>query len=243
MGSICATNSLCVATPIPTTSASTSSPKGCATSQFSCAVSQGGGCCRNGATCASSSTTLLCVGGTTSTVSSLRTGTNSLSTNIAIDTRKGSLSTGAEVGIGIVLVLGILIALSSLLYWCLSRRRGRSTLLTTATGPQYGGTETIQEEPSGTRQGQHAAYFEVASPEGHSGQYNETGTALEDGLSPSADRGVPVTPQGPEDITSPVEIGAGSATASALEGKPHVPVVPARWTKGVESVDERVELE
>ncbi len=123
------------------------------------------------------------------------------------------LSTGAKAGVavGVVFAAGLIIGVVT--WMCLRRRPLRSEAATSRrSAPIVGGgrramTETTSDVASraGPLRGVAQDYF---GPNATAGPYTDMAQAeaTSVGTSPGVDRGVPLEPHGPNDITVPVEI-------------------------------------
>ncbi|KAI1360208.1 hypothetical protein F5Y08DRAFT_54083 [Xylaria arbuscula] len=122
-GRKCAATSLCIANLAQSTGGATTTeagiPAGCtATSQFSCAASEGGGCCNTGSVCTSQ-----IVGAATSNV---------CAPDPAFSSSAG-LSSGAKAGIGVGVAVGAALVIGAVTWLCIRRRRRPGTTGTNAS--------------------------------------------------------------------------------------------------------------
>ncbi|KAH7350991.1 hypothetical protein BKA65DRAFT_549972 [Rhexocercosporidium sp. MPI-PUGE-AT-0058] len=201
-GSVCASGNQCISTATPSPSAIVSQiPSGCTTSQIACPTSIGGGCCDVGLACTVVDNTNYCAA---STGMATRTGVNGILAT-AVPKSSGGLSTGAKAGIGAGVAVLACVAVGIFLWFCLAhRRRSRSDQSVTASGPEMSqGSEAGLKRPSHGRQA--SDYF---GPTAAPGPFTEGATSPTSPISrsPGGIRGVPMNPQSPGDITTPVEI-------------------------------------
>jgi len=236
-GSLCATGGNCVSTAQPTTSNAVVSeiPVGCTTSQIACPTSIGGGCCNVGQSCTVLDNTNYCTGASGSS-SAVRTGLNGvLASAVPNNSGTSGLSTGTKAGIGAGVALLCCLVIGGLLWFCVVHRR-RARLSEPASAPdtsEKSGTRGSKSRPSGTHQG--SDYF---VPTAASGPYTENHASS--GISPGFNRGVPVTPQNPSDITAPVEIDSREHSNVASPGEGGQPMM--EYLKMPETTEYRVEL-
>ncbi|KAF7946925.1 uncharacterized protein EAE97_004174 [Botrytis byssoidea] len=200
-------------------------PSGCTTNQFACASYMGGGCCDNGFGCAVLSGTNYCAA-TTGTGSAIRTGSNGILATGVSDSNatssKHGLSTGAKAGIGVGVALLVLVCIGACIYFFTIHRR-RALQSKSSSHPNADIPPAAMSQISGSRLSQKSEskagskisrrpgasphvrqasdYFGTTAP---SGPFTESV-----GTSPGfgSQRGVPATPQSPNDIAAPVEIG------------------------------------
>ncbi|KAH8808037.1 hypothetical protein F5884DRAFT_352049 [Xylogone sp. PMI_703] len=217
-GSVCGSNSACIPTATSSTSALVQEiVPGCTTAQISCAASLGGGCCNDGLVCTIVDATYYCAspsGGE----QAVRTGAD----GSMWDDNKGSsgLSTGAKAGIGVGVAIGVCLFLAAMLWFFMVRRR-RAQVLKAAS------SKGATSEVSGSKVSRPAArqtdYF---GPHPVVGPYTEDPNSPGPS-SPGYDRGVPISPQGPGDITGAVEIDSrGLATNNSISPLSSHPVSP-----------------
>ncbi|KAM3076245.1 hypothetical protein ACMFMG_006247 [Clarireedia jacksonii] len=212
------------------------------TNLYRCPLSLGGGCCSLSATCITSS----CYYPPTSTAAAMetssasRTGTGVGATGSADDegdddddgTKKG-LSTGAKAGIGIGVAGGVLLLLGlGIWYVKLHRRRAAENqryLDEMAENSTIAHSHSVAESKRPSAGGKGGSdYFSQGKRK--MGPYEEgTGTGMVDmgvgmssegrmhGQGQSRERGVPLTPQSPNDIVVPVEIDS-TGTSPGWEG-------------------------
>ena len=167
--------------------------EGCTTSQFKCADGQG--CCDNWQHCTQVSGTGYCAAG------------NPTDTTISVvDAPSGDsgLSDGAKAGIGIGAVVGTSLIVGIAAWLCISRRRqSRRTVSERSLPPINDGmTDITSVSRNRPRRGLTQDYF---GPDAVPGPFTET-VGSESATTPGARRAVPTSPQGPADITAPVEI-------------------------------------
>ncbi|KAI9758711.1 MAG: hypothetical protein M4579_002886 [Chaenotheca gracillima] len=213
------------------------SPTGCSTGSSSCAAAQGGGCCPNGMACTITANTPYCAGlnGPTATQSrggqtvAIKSGASGAPTGTGLTPTQlpnGGLSSGAKAGIGVGVVLGVLLVLG-LIAWFILRRRRKARLQQQQLDHRLGAGVATQGDPPLASQ--------VSSPGGGSVRadyfsqpgtqatpaitFNEAAQAsgLTTFINPSR-TAVPLTPQSPGDIVTPVEI-AESYQPKSLAGK------------------------
>jgi hypothetical protein len=145
--------------------------------------------------CASASTSAMRTG-PDGILASGTSGTNSTSSS--------GLSTGAKAGIGAGVALGACVVVGGLLWFCVVHRRhakaksqGESSVPALS---QVSGSNANTSRPS--QGGRFAADYFTAKP----GPFTEDATSP--GRSPRANRGVPLSPDSPNDIATAVEIGS-----------------------------------
>ncbi|KAI9719230.1 MAG: hypothetical protein M1812_003560 [Candelaria pacifica] len=258
---------VCISTINPATVNTVSAtPTGCLSGQFTCPADSGGGCCGNGQTCTALASKLYCVGGgggtgaretggaapTTGTASVAKS--TSASTN---DSGGGGLSSGAKAGIGVGVSLGVIL-IAGLLAWFIlgQRRRGheatasdsRPPMSSVSSGYGHGNAPTQASPPNSSG----ADYFSTSPQHGQYSHSQAAGAAgmgayTPGGYTPSGRGAVPVSPQGPNDIATPVEI-AESAVPSPGEsgmGSPTrgVATTTGDWKPPPENTRDRMELE
>jgi hypothetical protein len=136
------------------------------------------------------------------TGTAIRTGPDGiLASNVSQSSSGGGLSSGAKVGIGAGVAVVVLIVLGGLLGFCMAQRRRAK--LREADGsdsvPAMSQDGSKVTRPSAGRQA--SDYF---GPTAADGPFS--GDHLVSPISPGINRGVPLTPQNPGDITVPVEI-------------------------------------
>ncbi|PQE06939.1 transcription factor C2H2 protein [Rutstroemia sp. NJR-2017a WRK4] len=245
-GGCCALTASCVtgscAVPLSTSTTPpplvTAVPSGCNTSQIACASSLGGGCCGIGYRCAVLSGENYCTAAT-GTRSASRTGMGVIATGGAAsegdnddddgdDGKSKGLSTGAKAGIGVG-IAGAVLLLLGLGIWCVKLHRRRAAQKqreldemaensTTAHSHSVAGSK---RPSAGGRGG--SDYF--SQKQRKMGPYEDdvgpgNGMGMEGhghGHAHSRERGVPLTPQSPNDIVVPVEIGSAE-TSPGWEG-------------------------
>ncbi|ESZ92325.1 hypothetical protein SBOR_7274 [Sclerotinia borealis F-4128] len=202
-------------------------PSGCTTNQFACATFLGGGCCDVGFGCTVLSGTKYCAA-TTGSASAVRTGSNGImATDTANSTSSNhSLSTGAKAGIGVGVSIFALASIGACIFFITIHRR-RSLSSKTSSHPDADADADADQEnlpaaamsqvsgskadsKSGKRptgfQRQESDYFGATAARG---PFTEELTSAVTSPGFDSNRGVPVTPQSPNDIAAPVEIGGG----------------------------------
>ncbi|KAH7148641.1 hypothetical protein EDB81DRAFT_933041 [Dactylonectria macrodidyma] len=204
--------------------------EGCTTSQHRCA--DGNGCCNDWQHCTEVSSTGYCAAGNPSA---------SISVVPNPDDGDAGLSNGAKAGIGVGAVLGTSIIVGALTWLCISKRRQRQRTLSHQSAGLDGSGGGQESAPgidamtdiSGTdhsrvRQGLTQDYF---GPDAVHGPFTEMVTSAS--TSPGNARAVPTQPQGPGDITAPVEIDStvkeatpGNGFLSPTTPMTHSSVVP-----------------
>ncbi|KAI9643873.1 hypothetical protein NHQ30_007224 [Ciborinia camelliae] len=218
-------------------------PSGCTTNQIACASSLGGGCCDVGSGCTVLSGTNYCAA-TTGSSSVIRTGSHGVLATGSSHSPSShhGLSTGAKAGIAVGVSVIVLASLASFLYIFIRRRRtlsasqgnssshpdrdmplglGMSQISSpgsrTATS-KTGSQGSKRPSPNsgmanGYRNG--SDYFGATA---QSGPFTEESGSV--GTSPglASSRGVPATPQSPNDIAAPVEIGGEGEGGGWSEG-------------------------
>jgi len=227
--SSCVSGGMCATITSSTTSGVVVPSGSCTTSQTACATGLGGGCCDIGSSCLVLSNTNYCQA-TTGTNSALATRTGPAgiyATSPAPSSGASGLSTAAKAGIGAGVSIGACLALGGLIWFCVSyrRRKLRSQKSSSGRSPSGGGrpshaapmsqasgtvTSKNSKRPSNGRQGS-SDYF---GPAAQSGPYTDVTSPA---TSPGS-RGVPATPQSPNDIQVPVEIDSRGASATATPG-------------------------
>jgi hypothetical protein len=204
-GYACESGNSCSATAAATTSNAvivSEAPSGCTTSQIACPSTMGGGCCGVGLSCTVVDNTNYCASASTS---AMRTGPDGILASGVTESQKSSgLSTGAKAGIGAGVALGACMIIGGLLWFCVVHRRharaARSQHESSAPAlSQVSGSKSEGSRPSAGRK-LTQDYF---GPAASAGPFTNT---LSQGTSPGADRGVPLSPDSPGDIASPVEI-------------------------------------
>ncbi|KAI9825671.1 MAG: hypothetical protein M1832_001015 [Thelocarpon impressellum] len=228
VGSACLSGNSCSST-INTATVNTvsASPTGCTTGQFSCPASAGGGCCNEGQSCTTLATNLFCAGGSgaSSTGRATRAGGSAgpTATGPAPASTDQGLSSGAKAGIGVGVTLGVLVLAGLVAWFVVARRRhARAQSEKPAQAAPGGGMSDVSSPGGGGSTG--ADYFgphPTPGPftEGHSAVASASGMApAYSPYSPGAGGGregaVPLTPQSPGDITTPVEIAEGGSPGS-----------------------------
>lgn len=237
VNSVCLFGNSCSKTINPATvNTVTPSPTGCTSNQFSCPASVGGGCCISGQTCTAVGTQLLCVANGGSTTARPTTGGGG-----ALDTRTGSalsnaggllptaptspspaatpksgLSSGAKAGIGVGIPLAVLSTLILLFFLIRRRRLRRQHLKNKAHSPPIRSTTAVNHSSASTPgthpQGPSSTDYIGALPQ--PGPFTSTAQAM--GMHDASNRGaVPLSPQSPGDITTPVEMAESQATSPA----------------------------
>ncbi|KAH8671131.1 hypothetical protein BX600DRAFT_434257 [Xylariales sp. PMI_506] len=195
---------------------------GCsATNDFPCSV--GGGCCATGQTCTSTSDSFYCAG-TASPPGGLNVTTSG----------GGGLSQGAKAGIGVGVAGAAAIVIGGLTWFCLRQRRdarsraqdpsaydrtqtGHTPTPGAGTGGGGGGVGAMSEVSGPSRGGAHHVHqsglaYDYFGPAAVPGPYTQV-----EGHTPDAlEHGVPVRPQGPDDIIAPVEIDSGLRKPDAV---------------------------
>ncbi|RFU33315.1 hypothetical protein B7463_g2984, partial [Scytalidium lignicola] len=204
-GSMCGSNKQCISTAASTST--TLVPEivpGCSASQISCALSLGGGCCNDGLVCTVVDGTNYCASASGG-ASAVRTGPEGImASGTSSSGGSSGLSTGAKAGIGAGVGIGGCVLLAALLWFFMVHRK-RARL-----AGQGGSSKGPTSEASGSKVSrsrmlpvrQTTDYF---GPNAMVGPYTENSTSV-DPSSPGYSRGVPVSPQGPGDITGAVEI-------------------------------------
>ncbi|KAE8452764.1 hypothetical protein EG329_013036 [Mollisiaceae sp. DMI_Dod_QoI] len=193
----CAANSQCLPTATSSSNAvTTGASNACPTSQSACANSLGGGCCSVGQACTVVDNTNYCA---SNTALATRTGPHGILATASSPSSSSGLSTGAKAGIGAGVAVGALVVLSAFLWFCLGQRRRARQAASVPAMSQ--GSESGTKQPSAGQQG--SDYFGPPATVGPFTEHHAT--------SPGADRGVPVSPQSPGDITVPVEIGSNDS--------------------------------
>ncbi|KAI9842554.1 MAG: hypothetical protein M1837_007067 [Sclerophora amabilis] len=227
-GSSCLPDKRCQSTVDPATVNTVSpSPTGCTTGQFSCPASVGGGCCENGMACTAIATKLYCAsanGGPSSVRSSFlatdvaatgaTTGAGPPSTTSEAPTplsNEGGLSRGAKAGVGVGVAIGALAIIGSIVWFIIGRRRKARVVQQYQQQQQSGtGVKSPTAPPQSQTSSPGAAsggmdYF-TQSGRSEPSTYREAARASGmTALSPSR-TAVPLTPQSPGDIVTPVEI-------------------------------------
>ena len=221
VGSACLSGNSCSST-INTATVNTvsASPTGCTTGQFSCQPGAGGGCCNIGQTCTAIASQLLCVSGssTSTNTAGLPTATGPTSPSGGSN---GGLSSGAKAGIGVGVTLAALLIFGGLIAWfVVARRRRQRELAAKEQTPADGGAEMSNVSSPGA--GSTGPDYFGAQPQ--PGPYTLNHAASASGMASygpysASQRGaVPISPQSPRDITTPVEIaGSGAASPGSAE--------------------------
>ncbi|KAI9797201.1 MAG: hypothetical protein M1833_005610 [Piccolia ochrophora] len=219
VGSICLEGRSCSPTVNPSTVNTvtpSTSPTGCTADQFSCPASIGGGCCDNGQACTNVGQKLYCAGGGIAS-NTARTGNDDAfptATEISSTSSSEGLSVGARAGVGVGVALVCVALLVSLVFFILSRRRKRRSLerTTSSSSRHLGQDDTAHGSPAPAAMTQ-PDYF---GPSARPGPFTYSDAADRSGLTPlSPARGaVPLNPQSPGDITTPVEIAESEGQRS-----------------------------
>jgi hypothetical protein len=135
--------------------------------------------------------------------SAMRTGPDGiLASGVSKSTKNSGMSTGAKAGIGAGVALGACLVVGALLWFCIvHRRRERAKSQHESSAPALSQVSESKGGSSRPSPGKRLAsdYF-GAQP----GPFTESPNSP--GSSPGANRGVPLSPQNPGDITAPVEI-------------------------------------
>ncbi|KAI9706052.1 MAG: hypothetical protein M1836_005458 [Candelina mexicana] len=257
---------LCIST-INTATVNTVSatPTGCISGQFSCPANVGGGCCGNGQTCTALASKLYCAGGGGSTTAretggaALTSGTASvaISTSSSTSETGSGLSSGAKAGIGVGVTLGVILIVGLLAWFILSRRRRHREATASASGPPMSSVSSGfgPGNPVGHASPPNSTgpdYFSIPPQHGH-GPYSHSqaagaagmGAYTPGGYTPGGRGAVPVSPQGPNDIATPVEIAESAVTSPGESGmgSPVRGVTAEDWKPPPESTKDRMELE
>ncbi|KAI9778936.1 MAG: hypothetical protein M1835_004802 [Candelina submexicana] len=240
-------------------------PTGCISGQFSCPANVGGGCCGNGQTCTALASKLYCAGGGGSTTAretggaALTSGTASvaISTSSSTSETGRGLSSGAKAGIGVGVTLGVILILGLLAWFILGRRRRHREAIASASGPPMSSVSSGfgPGNPVGHASPPNSTgpdYFSIPRQHGH-GPYSHSqaagaagmGAYTPGGYTPGGRGAVPVSPQGPNDIATPVEIAESAVTSPGESGmgSPVRGVTAGDWKPPPESTKDRMELE
>ena len=231
-GSVCLTSNQCTPTVDPATINTVSAtPTGCRSDQVSCPAAVGGGCCGVGSTCRALSASQYCVGGGGALTSGGATGTRSYIAGVPTGTPLppspddgAGLSAGAKAGISVGATVAGLSLLTLILWFIMLRRRGRRQQRQQQQQQQQR-QRLDPTVPTSAMQSPNGPMSHLSSPTGHSsrpdyfggdaapGPYTGNGGDA-DATGIAANRtAVPVRPQGPADITAPVEMGSSSVAA------------------------------
>jgi hypothetical protein len=213
-GSTCGPSRQCKPTVQSTMSSAILSiiPSGCTTSQIACPTSMGGGCCNNGFSCMVLDNKNYCAGASESGV---RIGPDGALATARAKSGNTAWSTGMKAGIGVGIGIGACLFFALLLWFCVIYRRlakleRQRTALALAM-PHDSGSRV--SKGGGLVDRQRSDYFgPIAVP----GPFTEDPTSS--ATSPGVDRGVPATPQSPNDILVPVEMDSKNHSNVTLPG-------------------------
>lgn len=203
--------------------------EGCTTSQFKCA--DGNGCCDNWQHCTQVSGTGYCAAG------------NPTDTTISVvegPSGKSGLSDGAKAGIGVAAAVGTSLIVGAATWLCISKRRQRqrNSSQQSGSGPPIhdGMTDITSVSRNRPRRGLTQDYF---GPDALPGPFTET-AGSETAASPGARLAVPTNPNGPGDITVPVEIDSTVKDETSLLSPMSSPSI--QQTPASQTIDGRFEL-
>ncbi|KAJ9156494.1 hypothetical protein NKR23_g1345 [Pleurostoma richardsiae] len=206
-GGGCASGGRCLSTATPTATPLVSEvPAGCTTGQVACPASLGGGCCAAGRSCTLVTGAPFCAS-PTAVVSPTASGVS------AVRQGGGGLSSGAKAGVGAGVAVGAAAVIAGLTWFCIRRRRERSSKAS-GSGPRSGnggegGLPSMGETSDGVSQAGRLAgpAGEYLGPEAVPGPFTDTLTTA---TSPGPmEHGVPADPHSPDDIVGAVEMDSG----------------------------------
>lgn len=207
---VCGSNSVCLA---PSTTVATDVPtRGCSGTPSATDCVDGGGCCLRGETCVNVDGTPGCSG---TPIVDGPAGANTTTVD-------RGLSQAARAGVGAGVAIAAALVIGAVTWFCIRRRRRALTDGTrTRTGggrtPAPGGGNDAATNAEGTmsetsvvparsRLHRHGMVYEYLGPTAVAGPYTDHDTPVR--APETHDRGVPGVPDGPGDISRPVEIGA-----------------------------------
>ncbi|KAL3422540.1 hypothetical protein PVAG01_06696 [Phlyctema vagabunda] len=178
----------------------------------------GSNCCDSGASCSegqckttSSSTVVVQMSSTTANTAAQRTGSQATDGSTAVATDSG-LSPGAKAGIGVGISIVFLLMGAAIVWFCVVHRR--MVLQSEGSSAEPAMSEANINHSSPTHPGSNN-YFGTDTT---SGAYANDDFQVTSATSTNYDRGVPLNPQSPGDITSPVELD--SEVMPYLKGNP-----------------------